>query len=182
MNNPDTITLGIYSEHSESLFCLTSAYWSVCAASGSAVDVFSVAVRPGGTDLERRKITDAARFLKVPVKGVIGLILAIRGRFAFPRFQPEEGLHTFLKGDEEMKCLVHASDKDVPNYQPPPGVQRKGFIANQPSRRIYDLNSGTAKDKETGDQFPFAPSRLDPLHKSIEMRLSEKAMEAVLER
>src|SRR5262249_34890564 len=56
--------------------------------------------------VDRHQILDPAAFFDAPREGVVGILLAVHGPGAFPRLEPERGLHLFVGNKSPIPCLV----------------------------------------------------------------------------
>ncbi len=95
--------------------------------------------------------------------GAIGLALALKGRLAYPLFEPEGGLHVFRHAERTNKCLVDIGDDVVDKYRPPSGIDRRGAIGGRPLRRTCDMTQDTADDERLGKHLQAPARGLDNL-------------------
>ena len=101
----------------------------------------------GETVLEVRRVDEPEAYLAAAPGGVIGLGLTITGRLAYPLLEPERGLHVFTHEKRRARCLVDSSEAPLRDYVPPDRIDRRGAIANQPPRRVYDTVRFVIDDK-----------------------------------
>ena len=94
--------------------------------------------------------------------GVIGCALTIKGPAVQLRFA-EDGLHIFRDPKGGGRCLVDVRAGDISTYEPPEGIERRGAVAGQPKRRVYQLERGEAEDALLGVKL-----RADELHEIID--------------
>jgi ATP-dependent Clp protease ATP-binding subunit ClpC len=138
-DNPDNVTIVVYSEERDRMQALAHAYY-LTAKSSCRIDVWQIlpppptkkhdkprtasrrllidpldAFRTRGVlmvrwwDAEERDWSGEAR-AEDPWEGVVGLALRIRGPAAYPLFVMEEGLHLFNSTRTPGRCLVQTSD------------------------------------------------------------------------
>jgi ATP-dependent Clp protease ATP-binding subunit ClpA len=183
----DRVTLGIFSEQPALLVQLAQAYWKTAAyrKARSALWQYQPPAhdKPGKPLL--RFVLDPERLFhgapKVAVRrwdpeagtlrpqesvdatmGVIGCALTIKGPAVQLRFA-EDGLHIFRDPKGGGRCLVDVRAGDISTYEPPEGIERRGAVAGQPKRRVYQLERGEAEDALLGVKL-----RADELHEIID--------------
>lgn len=191
---PDDITLAIYGDNRETLWRLTHAYFHLVAKYDCKATVYQVRLHDGNdssvreqdfkfqTDpvLVARKMEDGKKFFRDKPDRTLGVIFAIKGFLAFPRFQTEAGAHSFQDKDATFKCLVHASDLEMGNYEPPAGAARKGVADKRDPRRVYHETKERIEDAYHGNR-PWSGGSIDNvLHAMIEAQL-DQAVKSVLE-
>ncbi|MEK6237416.1 MAG: AAA family ATPase, partial [Planctomycetales bacterium] len=98
------------------------------------------------TRLDAFYVKDPERYLEQPRDGVVGVALVVEGELAFPRLEPEQGLHVFQVNGKAQRCRVQVSRAKLEDYQPPPGVDRKGGIPDGDPRRVLHPELRKAED------------------------------------
>ena len=189
--NPDVVLLAIYSEEPERLFELARAYERLVGTGSlkRPVEVWQFLPTQAGRDRdpapERRLIVAPANYFEgettIAVRdwdkrtkslkreehsaharqGVIGVSLTLRGTNVFPLLAPETGLHTFVTPKEVQTCLVETSDRTALEYQPPDGIDRRGFIGSQSKRRTYNISQEKIEDALLDARFHWSGHLLD---------------------
>ena len=175
-DRPDDVIVAIFSEHPAFLLMLAEAYFRVALAIHGRAEVWQFrpgAHNSGKQDtmpLERRLVLDPALLwqgakgipvriydhstktllteerVARPLEGVVGFGLVIHAPAALPRFAGEDGLHFFRTPQANGACLVDTSDLAWQEYEPPPGMDRRGNIGQQERRRTYDFSRGVLED------------------------------------
>ena len=89
-------------------------------------------------------------------------------------------LRRLLRSEQvNAKVLVQVEGTLIARYLPPVGVARRGFVSNQPLRRVYDFARGTVDD--AGEICQWADRKLTPMiEELIEDRLRND-LETMLE-
>jgi ATP-dependent Clp protease ATP-binding subunit ClpC len=191
-NKPDYVTLAAYGENLKWLFEAASAYFRVAVEAGFHVKVFEFSVDQSGAgkgqkeadkslemlgrNVTKKKIEGAREFFDRPREGVVGIALGIEGPMAYPRYEPEQGLHAILEERRTERLLVHTSDAPVADYKPPGGIERRGAIAHQEKRRTYNSNESFAEDMILKKRFAWPGRSIDEvLARAIEERLIKDA-------
>src|SRR5262249_47776652 len=97
-----------------------------------------------------------------PLAGVVGLGLVIHAPAALPRFAGEAGFHVFRTHTAQASgnCLVDTSQRNWQDYEPPPGMDRRGNIGQQERRRTYDFSRGTLEDVRLPGKMYANPDNL----------------------
>ena len=72
-------------------------------------------------------------------------------------------------------------DGRLEQYEPPPGIDRRGAIASQPLRRSYDLVSETADDQRLGKRVQAPARGLDALLAYAAEQWLQKDAESLLD-
>jgi len=120
--------------------------------------------------LRRVAVAKPERYLQEVDGEAVGLVLGIEGPAAFLRLGPEDGLHLLRSEQVNAKVLVQVEGTLIARYLPPVGVARRGFVSNQPLRRVYDFARGTVDD--AGEICQWADRKLTPMiEELIEDRL-----------
>ncbi len=171
---PDAVTIAVFGEKLSRLFDLARAYQAAAEASGAAVALAKLRLKDPKEDaklvpvplvdappellqadpvlfaspvpLVRERVDKPFPFLSKPEKGVIAIILDVRGPLARPRFEPERGLHVFVEGEETDECVVQTGEVPISEYTPPDGAGRKGGVRAADRRRTYDVVRSSADD------------------------------------
>ena len=153
-DQPDAATLGVFSEDRDSLWELARAYRDAAKESQAAFRLRAVepvkSGRSANVSVVLKDVEKPGEFLAAPREGVLGIVLGIAGTLAWPRFEGERGLHTFVLGREESKCLVHTTQTPLAGYEPPAGIERKGGIVSTDRCRTYDRSAGFVEDRALG--------------------------------
>jgi ATP-dependent Clp protease ATP-binding subunit ClpA len=160
---PDYATLAIYGENVEMLFQLAGGYWSAAAGLGATIDVWKFASAQGtaktlrvlGRTVAKVRVGNVPGFFETAEIGVVGIVLGITGPFSYVRYHVERGLHSFISGEKQHKCLVEISQKSSPHYMPSVELERRGSIARQVKRRTYDIDSAIIDDPALKKRVPF---------------------------
>ncbi|HYF51805.1 MAG TPA: AAA family ATPase [Planctomycetota bacterium] len=152
-NDPDAVTLAIYSQHRRHLLDLVRAYAAVAEQYDFAVEIHAVT---------RRKIKEKEEAVKQALKPAelpetldndahapFAFVLGIVGDKAMVRFASEGGLHTFIKQKERTRqkheevrdvCRVFVTEQAATSYKPeliPAARQNEPVWSEQPRRYFY---------------------------------------------
>jgi ATP-dependent Clp protease ATP-binding subunit ClpC len=176
-DKPDHVIVAIFSEHAAFLMMLGQAYFRIVEATRGQTELWQfrpgdrTVNQQTSVPLQRRLVLDPAllwqgtkavtvrvfdRQAKTlgpeqqvarPLEGMVGLGLVIHAPAALPRFAGEDGLHPFRTAQASGECLVDTSERAWQDYEPPPGMDRRGNIGQQERRRTYDLAGGILEDK-----------------------------------
>ena len=135
--NPDAVTVAVFSEAPELLTRLSTAYAAVAGKLGGHAEVWqflpgrqgrdqrstperrlvleppgafsgSVPLRLRRWDRDRKSFQETETLMG-PWDGVVGVALAIQAPAAFPLFSAEDGLHQFNAARDAGKCLIDTS-------------------------------------------------------------------------
>jgi hypothetical protein len=98
--------------------------------------------------LRREAVDRPDRHLKETDGDAVGLVFGIKGKAAFVRLGPEDGLHVIRTAHVTAKILVQTAAGPAESYHPPPGATRRGFVGPQPRRRGYDAVKNEVEDAE----------------------------------
>lgn len=165
---PDVVTLAVYGENSEWLFDLARNYYDVVAETGASMEVMAFVAATVAESEEiklrikageklvvynlfdritlKKNIERARDFLNTPGAQTLGIALRIKGTLALPRYQPEWGLHEMAKGKLSRKNLVHTSEAQLEEYEPPQELEKRASIRDQEDRRRYNFGDETVED------------------------------------
>jgi hypothetical protein len=127
----------------------------------------------------RWQIRDPAAYFQSGPNQAIGLLLGIRGDLVYPQLAPEAGIHLFIEGRDNYKCLVHISQLTREDYRPPPGVERQGRLPSSNPLRTYDAASARIKDAAAGS-MPWRTSDVSTILERLIGERHRKAMEALI--
>ncbi len=168
---PNTITLAVYSEDTQSLFTLAGAYYALSLKQGAKVDATQFMIRrsSGAAAKKREEISLLVRkpvekigpYLLRPQDGVIGIAFEIGAPLAYPRLADEDGLHIFTREKSSTRCLVHTSEARLSDYLPPDRIERRGAIGNQDRRRTYNYNQSFIEDVVLGRRIGWPSHSLE---------------------
>ncbi|MEW6736364.1 MAG: AAA family ATPase [Acidobacteriota bacterium] len=180
--NPDTVILAIYGENAKTVHELTRSYYDTAINSAAEVAIYEFVPYQGpplppaeeadttekgdkrttpevypllGRLVIKQLVEKPKPFFAKPGQGVIGIMLSITGRLAFPRYQAERGLHLFVEDRQNQRCLVHTSDALPSDYKPPDGIEKRGAIANQERRRNYNNDKSVIEDLVLKKKYPY---------------------------
>lgn len=169
----DRAVVGVYSEEPAALAEYGRAY--LAAARQWGMEATALAVRPCHDEETGTRLA-AWPIEAVPARGAVGLILEFRGRLAAPRFLGEAGMH-MLSG---LRVLVHTSPELLGDYEPPPGVHRRGAMEGPAKRRAWYLESRAVEDAALGRVgLPAGATLLGSLAGVMEAGLERAAEEGV---
>jgi ATP-dependent Clp protease ATP-binding subunit ClpA len=195
----ERILLAIYGEHHESVCDLCEAYRVLADRRGAQVESYrlmphdrnrsaneSFVLRspaPAASQQPYKETvldalrTDADGVLRLdPDERFVGIALVIRGAMVYPLLEVEHGLHAFQLASQVATCLVHVSEQPIAGYEPPSGIDRRGAIGTQRSRRAYDLERRALVDPELDGRLSCPAGTLaDVLIHVVERRLIEAA-------
>lgn len=99
----------------------------------------------------RLEVLKASEFLSGAPSTTTGIILAIKGKSAFPIYDAEHGLHAFVQEKSIDRLLVHTSDTDAKDYLAPLTLKRRGSISPVnygECRRTYHRTDNYIEDHE----------------------------------
>lgn len=192
----DRVTLAVYSENAKWLFNLAQAYHEIATTAGNDVEVAEFAALTLaesdaiakdqkrellGRAVTMRMVKKPREFFAARQSRAVGIALNVRGALAYPRFEPERGLHDFIEQKQHHRCLAHASEAALAEYKPPAGIERRGQIAHQEKRRTYAIDGAAMEDATLKETYYFQGERItDALRYAIEQRVI-KAARALLE-
>src|SRR5262249_24549326 len=193
---PDAVALAVYGENVEWLFELSKSYYEIACERSASLDVFEFAALSNeeleeikhqetekhkiqlllGRQTIRRAIIKPEEFFASPRPQTVGIILHINGNLAFPRFEPERGVHSLIREKHNHKNLVHTSEVGVKDNLPPAGIEKRGSINHQEKRRDYNRDEGKIEDIVTKERYALDKDNLkDVLRYAIEQRLLKDA-------
>jgi ATP-dependent Clp protease ATP-binding subunit ClpA len=151
--HPNRVTIAIYSENTDALFELAQAYYKTAVGMQTQVRVsYYTTDVPAKKDDElkviemlgrkvvREEANKPAEFLSRKPETCNGIVFRLDGKSAYAMWTGEHGVHTFVEGKTNNHVLVHTSDADVKDYQPPSVLTKRGAIQPSnvgPSRRTY---------------------------------------------
>ena len=135
--------------------------------------------KTGKRTIQRQKISHPATFLSRPVKGILGIVLGIAARAAFPRFSKEGGWHMFKEKNKSRKCFVHPSDVPLDEYFPPKLLDIIGGIRSTQRCRKYSYVSWQVFDVVLGRNLPWQGDLEQTLASAMEEYL-EKEIWAIM--
>jgi hypothetical protein len=179
---PDEIVLAVYSEARAALLDLGAAYYRLALEAGQ-VPGFDYLLPPlSGRSSVTRPVRQPPKKPDLPFESapekVIGLVMHLRGRLYFARFESESGLHLFQEKNDERACLVETARPPLAEYQPPRGIERQGAIKakSAPVRRRFNRGNDTVTDSKLGERPWRGASFQDCLREVIEESL-DRAIE-----
>ncbi len=163
---PDYATLAVYGENPKWLFELAEAYCRAANNIGASLQVFKFASQATDSDQKRgdkseqqiemfellgrptikQKVENVKEFFASARKEVVGIALGISAPLAYPRYEPERGLHLFVEEKQSTPCLVHTSEAAIAGYQPPAGLERRGSVGAQEKRRLFNQKEFVIED------------------------------------
>jgi hypothetical protein len=76
-------------------------------------------------------------------------------------YGPEHGLHNFIEKQKSHKCLVDATVALLEEYEPPLGIGRRGSIAHQEKRRVYNYDQFIIEDASLKTKLHFQGRAID---------------------
>jgi ATP-dependent Clp protease ATP-binding subunit ClpA len=166
---PDLVTLGVFSENAGFLFELAGVYYRLALESGAEVSIFRFQSDQGdesrkadegkllllGRTVIKQKVDKPEPFFASPAGTVVGIAIGIAARFARLRYGFEQGLHTFVDKQKRDKCLVDTSEQQLDKYEPPVGLERRGSIAHQERRRLYNYDEFVVEDGSLKTKLHF---------------------------
>jgi ATP-dependent Clp protease ATP-binding subunit ClpA len=175
---PDKVTIGVFSEHPESLLELIHAYRAVAARERcEQFELWEYApiqltpdAKPVPFDnmesgpLFRRQIRNWDVYANQVPAAVVGLAWSLTARGIYCRLKSEAGLHAFLRGNSETFCLVTAEAVTGHAFVPPGGIGRQGAIARRgrkERRREYDVVQSTMIDPVLDKRVSWRTSDFD---------------------
>ncbi|MBL8148497.1 MAG: ATP-dependent Clp protease ATP-binding subunit [Blastocatellia bacterium] len=198
---PDYVLIAVYSEFPARLSTIAQSYFLKASSESTDIHVYRLTVskkseeqkeeertdKKEGPDrgyngiLERLRVTKPDEFVSKPHQGVIGIVIVVNGYLAYPRFEQEAGLHVFINNKKEEKVLVHTSSVQMVDYLPPEGIERRGAIANQEKRRIYNLDKMQIEDLKLLKKYPLWSDKavVETLISNIDEKL-QKDTESIL--
>jgi hypothetical protein len=151
--HPNRVTIAIYSENTGTLFELAQAYYKTAVGMQMQVRVSYYTTNvPAKKDDEpkviemlgrkvvRGEANKPAEFLSRKTETCNGIVFRLDGKSAYAMWSGEHGVHTLVEGKTNNHALVHTSDADVKDYQPPPVLAKRAAIQPMnvgPSRRTY---------------------------------------------
>jgi hypothetical protein len=155
LREPDVATLAVYGEMGNLAADLASMYDALARQHGFSTSLYQIALRapadkagsraivfPGSDTLQATLISSAANRAEESLRRLqdasIGFAIEIRGRLCYPLFAREEGCHLYRHKAETARALVHVSNTAIGAYNPPPRIERRDGMKNQPTRRQYD--------------------------------------------
>jgi ATP-dependent Clp protease ATP-binding subunit ClpA len=172
---PEEITLAVFGENSDWLFDLAGTYYKLFKEAKLDVEIRefvtptpaeSEAIKPrikAGEKMDvftlfdrvtvKRNVETPKEFFALPRPQTLGLALRIKGALAFPKYEPEGGLHTLTKGKQTNRNYVHTSEDRLEDYAPPGGLEKRGSIKHQDERRTYNFNEGVVEDLALKERF-----------------------------
>jgi ATP-dependent Clp protease ATP-binding subunit ClpA len=101
----------------------------------------------------KTKSLDTQERIVDAMMGCLGILLAVNAPHAVLRYAAEKGLHV-LKGEgKSWNCFVDTSDAAAREYNPPPGIDRRGTFDSEPKRRIWWLDQAEMEDLRLGQKF-----------------------------
>lgn len=132
--------------------------------------------KPTTEMIESIPVHSPQEFLNHANNKTLGLVFTVQGTQVYPRYESEQGIHTFIEREQRYECLVVVSNIDNALYKAPPGISRRGYIGNQDKRRSYNLNNYLIEDMLLKKKFPFTRRFLaKPLAEIIEEYLFNQA-------
>jgi hypothetical protein len=176
-SSPDFVTLAVFSENAGFLFELAGVYYRLAVNSGADLSMFRFRAdqseerlkrKPGtelfllGRTVIKERVDKPAVFLASPIATVVGIAVGINGRFAHMRYGFERGVHTFAEKQKRDKCLVEASYERAEDYRPAVGIERRGSIANQERRRLYNYDELVIEDMSLKTKLHFQGRAIEP--------------------
>ncbi|MCI0486711.1 MAG: AAA family ATPase [Blastocatellia bacterium] len=189
-DRPDYITLAVYGENLKWLFDLSHVYFTIARASGANPEVFKFkSYQPKGDKSEqvetfkllgraviKEKVAEPGEFLSASRLGVVGIILGISAHNAFPRYEPERGLHLYTEEKKTHGCLVHTSETPSAEYKPLAELEKRGAIALQDRRRSFNHEEMMIDDAALKKKLPWRyTDTIEIMRRAIELRLIEEA-------
>lgn len=183
-DNPDEVTLALFSDHPHSLFLLADIFAGHAASLGGEITAaaFLSSKKPAAADtpvfgLLGRKVHLAVQN-PVPKKfsgapgDVLGILIRIGGDAARARFTGESGMHHFSRAQNPGRVFVTHSDAAFADFVPPEMFARHDSIRLQPPRRTYDFINERVKDAVLDRTFKLADDRLAAvIAEAIELNL-----------
>ena len=200
---PDVVTLSVFGENTSWLFELARGYYEIAGDAEASVEVFEF-VSPSSPESEaikarikageklmvyslfdritiKRKVKRPKEFFAAPRAQTVGIAMRIKCDLAFPKFEPERGLHAMTEEQKTHKNLVHTSEAGVREYAPPKELEKRGSISHQEERRDYNRDEGKVEDNALKEKLFMNKDDLKfTLRQSIEKRLIKDA-KALLE-
>jgi hypothetical protein len=163
LREPDVATLAVYGETGNLAADLASMYDMLVRQHGFSAALYQITLRapadkagsrailfPGSGKLQATRISSAADHVEEALRRLqdasIGFAVEIRGRLCYPLFAREEGCHVHRHKTETARALVHVSNTVIGAYNPPPRIERRDGMKNQPTRRQYDENQSRIED------------------------------------
>ncbi|MBI3267988.1 MAG: ATP-dependent Clp protease ATP-binding subunit [Planctomycetes bacterium] len=147
---PDAVILAVYGEDRTTLFLLAEGYLAIARAHQYRVACCrfeaGTSGRAAGPALLKTAVDQPEHFPARPRDGTIGLAFEFSGPLAYPRLEPENGIHLLHGPQAAHACLVQTTDGPWADYAPPEGIERRGAIVAREPRRTYDLSGRTATD------------------------------------
>jgi ATP-dependent Clp protease ATP-binding subunit ClpC len=200
---PDVVTLALYSENANWLFELARIYFEIADLAGANVELWQFvvpsdqesetikALMKAGEKVEvyhlfdrvivKRSVEKPTDFIATSHPQTVGMIFGITGELAFPKYEPERGIHTLTAEKHSHKCLVHTSESRPEDYEQPKGLEKRGSIAYQEKRRLYNRDESFCEDFELKEKFYLDRDNLSfVVRYSLERRMLKDA-QAMLE-
>lgn len=156
--NPNEVTLSIFSENASAMFKLVSFYKDylqqlngktvrlISFTSMKQPDQKSVERKLFDREIWRREVTDFDKFFADSGKEVLGVLWQLNGELVLPQFGSEEGIHSFISGGKTDKVLVSSTDAAFEKFEFSEDLAKRNSIKQQVERRVYDSNELKMKD------------------------------------
>jgi hypothetical protein len=126
----------------------------------------------GNRPLAREWLEDPGAVLAQGNVSAIGLGFEFSGHLSFIRFCTEAGLHVLVTRRKRHPCLVETSEERLLEYVPPEGMERKGWLPPQHTRRTYEPPLDILEDPLLGEA---SRSFRGSLHEAMERYLQQCA-------
>jgi ATP-dependent Clp protease ATP-binding subunit ClpC len=202
-NKPDEVTLALFGENAVWLFELAESYYKLADQAFASLEMIEFAT-PTPAESEaikigikagekiivhnlfdrvtiKRKVEKSGEFFTAPRPQTLGIALRVKCAFAFPRYEPERGLHALMQDKQTSRNLLHTSEARLDDYKPPAGLEKRSSVKYQEERRIYNRNEGIVEDLALKEKFFMNRDDFDlALYQAIEKRLLKDA-EAILD-
>ncbi len=162
-DRPDHVLIVVYGERQDAMFQLAGGYRAAAMASGGSVGVHQL-LRPDTTNDPVKPVLKPDEFFTQRPAATFGIALMLDGIHALPRFQPEEGVHEFVREKKVVgRCLVEAvtDGRGVTKYETRSGLALKEFLEKSPRRRFYHLSESYADDPVLDRRFAWSGKQWD---------------------
>jgi hypothetical protein len=89
-------------------------------------------------------------FFSARPDGLLGVVLGISSRLAWPRFENESGEQVFETEKGKQRAIVIVSEVPLADYKPPEGVERRGTLKSNEQCRVWKETREIIEDSVIG--------------------------------
>lgn len=147
----DDVLVAIFGEDTPTVFKFARAY--VDLSENPEIAIRHVLPSPRaeeGPNFQFKDVEQPLKFLKEAPEPTLGLVIKIHSRNIWPQLLSETGWHRFESGKGPRSVAVFASDTEIEEFIPPPGVERPDGIELTTECRKYAPGKNKVIDEEVG--------------------------------